>query len=426
VKETKDITVCVIDHGLFLPVAFRMAEECKRVLYHTPCEKAFATLNDHIIGDGFSEIERCEDFWKIKNEVDLWIFPDIQHSGLQLELESQGFAVWGSRNADSLEINREKFHRVLKEVGLPVPKYEVIKGLGNLRVFLKDKTDRYIKISKYRGTMETTHWRDYDLDSGWLDGMAVKLGPAQDLLKFLVFEPIDTPVEVGGDTYCVDGNWPGIMLHGDEEKDKSYLGAVTPFNEMPKELQDIMLAFSPILAKDRYRNQWSMETRDGRFTDATCRGGLPSTGSQLYTWKNFPDIVWHGANGELVEPEPRYMFSAESILNLKGKKEEWGKIRLPDELWQHALLAGCCEIDGAICFPSDGSGDSEVGWLQAGGDTPEEAIEGLKELEKILPEGMSTELHCFIDLLDGIKKAEKEGIPFGEGGVPDPAMMVEK
>ena len=154
-----------MDHGLFLPVAFRMAQACKRVCTRRRTEKAFTTLNDHIIGDGFSEIERCEDFWKLKHEIDLFIFCDIQHSGLQMELEDQGFAVWGSRNGDSLEINREKVNRVLEEVGLPVAPFEVIKGLTKLRVFLRDKTDRYIKISKYRGTMETTHWRDYDLDS---------------------------------------------------------------------------------------------------------------------------------------------------------------------------------------------------------------------------------------------------------------------
>ena len=69
-------------------------------------------------------------------------------------------------------------------------------------------------------------------------------------------------MEIGGDTFCVDGQWPKWMLHGDEEKDKSYLGAVTAYDDMPQELRDIMEAFSPILKKERYRNQWSMETRE--------------------------------------------------------------------------------------------------------------------------------------------------------------------
>ncbi len=197
-KEISEVTACVFDHGLFTSVAHRLAKACKRVLYHTPAECAFTTLEQHIIGDGHADIERCGDIWKVKDEVDLWVFPDIQHSGLQLELERQGFAVWGSRNGDSLEINRQKFNRVLEEVGLPVPKFVVIKGLTALREHLRDQTDKYIKVSKYRGTFETQHWRDYDLDSGTLDTPAVALGPAQDLLPFLVVDSIDAPVEVGG------------------------------------------------------------------------------------------------------------------------------------------------------------------------------------------------------------------------------------
>lgn len=425
-KDISQVTCCVVDHGLFPAVAFRMAKACKRVLYQTPTEKAFTTLNDHILGDGFEEIERCEDFWKIKKEIDLFIFPDIQHSGLQLELESQGFAVWGSRAGDSLEINREKFNRVLKEVGLPVAPYEVIKGLTNLRLFLQDKTDRYIKISKYRGTMETTHWRDYDLDSTWLDAIAVKLGPAQELLKFLVFEPIDAPVEIGGDTYSVDGKWPKWMLHGDEEKDKSYFGAVTAYDDMPQELQDIMEAFSPILKKERYRNEWSMETRDGRFIDATCRGGLPSTGSQLNTWGNFPEIVWAGAHGIIVDPEPEHLFSAECIVNLKSKKDEWGKARVPKELAGHLQLAGCCEIDGAICWPPDGDDESDVGWLVAGGDTMDETIENMKELAEKLPEGLSADLDTLVGLIEKIKAGEEAGVEFTDQEIPEPEIVIQK
>lgn len=423
-KPIEDATVLVFDHGLFLPIAHRLSKKFKRVLYYTPSEEAFATLNKHIIGDGFSDIERCDDIWKIKKEVDCWCFPDIQHSGLQLELESQGFAVWGSRNGDSLEINRQKFNRVLAEVGLPVAKHFVIKGLTNLRSHLSDKTDKYVKISKYRGTCETFHWRDQDLDSGWLDAMAVKLGPAQDLLSFLVVDPIECEVEVGGDTYCVDGQWPSLMIHGDEEKDRCYFGAVTPFDDMPEDLKKIMEAFSPVLKKERYRNQWSMETRDGRFIDATCRGGLPSTGSQLNIWSNFPEIVWFGAHGELVEPIPSHEFACETILSLKSKPHEWGKTRIPEELSEHAQFAACCEIDGAICFPPDGHSGDDVGWLVSNGDTMEETINEMNRLVELLPDGLDAAVLDLIELIAKIQAGEKEGIEFTKQEVPEPISVI--
>lgn len=424
-KDISQSTALVYDHSLFLCIAHRLAQKFKRVLYFTPCEEAFATLNRHIVGDGYDNIERCEDIWKVKNEVDCWVFSDIQNSGLQLELESQGRAVWGSRNGDSLEISREKFNRVLNEVGLPAAKHVLIKGLTNLRLHLRDETDKYIKVSKYRGTCETQHWRDYDLDSGWLDAMAVKLGPAQDMLPFLVFDPIDAPVEVGGDTYCVDGQWPSLILHADEEKDRCYLGAVTKLDNMPQELQDIMEAFAPVLKKERYRNQFSMETRDGRFIDFTARGGLPSTGSQLNTWSNFPEIIWAGAHGELVEPVPAHEFSVECILTLKSKPHEWGKTRIPKELEGHAQFAACCEIDGAICFPPDGHSGDDVGWLVAGGDTMESAVEEMNRLAALLPEGLEAATMDLIPLIEKIHDGEKAGVEFSDDQVPPPEIVLE-
>ncbi len=429
-KATSDITALVFDHGLFIPVAQTLAKTCKRVLYHSPFEEGFTTINRSLIGDGYPDIERCDDFWSIKDEIDLFVFPDIQHAGLQLELERQGKAVWGSRRGDSLELKRQKFHQVLKDVGLDVPVFVVVLGLDELREHLRDKTDKFIKISKYRGSMETTHWRDWDLDEGWLDSMAVRFGPAKNLIPFLVFDEIETELEIGGDTYCVDGQWPSLMLHGDEWKDKGYFGAVTKREDMPEQIQRVMEAFAPVLEGYRYRNEWSMELRVTKdkayFIDPTCRGGLPSTGSQLALWKNFPDIVWHGANGELVDPEPAAKFSAECVLTMKCDKGHWGKTRVIEELKDWARFGGCCEIDGAVCFPPDDAHGEEVGWLVAIGDTMETTIETMLEEVKLLPDGLHANTESLIHLLKEIREAEKQGIEFSEDQIPDPSTVLEE
>lgn len=423
-KDISQVTFCVVDNGLFAPVAHRLAKDAKRVLYYTNAERGFPKLSDYIVGDGFSDIERCDDIWEVKNEVSCFVFPDIQHSGLQLELESQGFPVWGSRAADSLEIDREHFLDVLGEIGLKVPDHDIIKGLTNLRLFLHDKEDKFIKISRYRGDMETFHWRDEDQDSGRLDNLAVKWGPAQDQIPFLVFDPIDAPIEVGGDTYCVDGQWPSLMLHGDESKDKCYLGAVTKREDIPDDLKAIYDAFGTVFKEHRYRNKFSIETRDGYFIDPTCRGGLPSTGSQLNTWKNFSEIVWHGAHGELVEPIPEHQFSAECILTLKAQKDSWGKTRVDEELKDFVKLTGCCEIDGSICFPPGEEEEKTVGWLVAGGDTMEEAIDQIHELADQLPDGLSAATDELVGLLKSIHDGEKEGVEFSDQQVPEPESAI--
>lgn len=428
-KDLKDITCCVVDHGLFIPVAQRLAKGFKRVLYHSPWEEGFPTINKCIVGDGFADIERCDDIWKAKKEIDLFVFPDIQNSGLQLELESQGFPVWGSRDGDSIEINRQKFHKILSQAGLEVPTFTTIKGLTKLRDYLKGKENKFIKISKYRGSLETCQWRSWHEDEGLLDVWAVRFGPAKELVPFMVFEPIDTDLEIGGDTYCIDGEWPSLMIHGDEWKDKGFLGTITERKDMPEHIQEVLDAFGPVLKEYRYRNNFSMELRvvndKAYFIDPCCRGPLPATGSQLELYGNYPEIIWYGANGMLIDPEPTAQFSAECIVKSKGEKGQWKKTVVPDELKDALKLSNCCEIDGAVCFPADDSHGEDIGWLISTGNTISDTIETMKEYESLLPSGLSIGIESLANLLKEIHESEKKGIEFTEQTVPEPAIVLE-
>jgi len=286
-------TVLVRGHGLDIPLARKLSQSFGRVLYFADWEEGFSSIKKFSIGNGFPDIERCEDLWHAKKDVDLFLYPDIGHSGEQLELESQGYRVWGSRLGDELELDRELFLGVLSDLGLEVPKYEVVVGLERLGDVLKDREDCYVKISRFRGDMETTHWRSWDLDEWVYHGWEVKFGPAGTTMRFLLFDPIDTPLEIGGDTYCVDGQWPSLMLHGIEWKDQGYFSFVTKRDEMPDAIKDTLDAFGPVLKQYRYRNQWSMELRvkddKAYFIDPTCF----SDDTDVLTmngWKRFKDL----------------------------------------------------------------------------------------------------------------------------------------
>lgn len=428
-KTVSDITVAVIDSGLFLSVAFRMAEEAKRVIFCQPCEKTPCSVQSACIGDGFSNIEQVRDFWPLVDDIDLFIFPDCHHSGLQRHLEGLGKAVWGCRNADVLELNRSKFMETVGSLGLDVPIYEEVRGLGNLRGHLRDQQDKYIKVSRYRGDMETFHWRSYAEDSCWLDAMAVWLGPVQDKLKFLVFDSIDTDLEIGGDTYCIDGEWPATVLNGIEAKDRSYFSAVTKREAMPEQITQVMGAFSPFLAENRYRQFWSMEVRvkddKAYFIDATVRSGLPSSASQQLLWKNYPEIVWAGANGELVNPEPVAMFSIETMVCTKPEKDCWDVVPLPKELERHCRFSNCAMIDGCYAFPPNEMRGGDLGWLCAVGDSPEEVLDEIKRLADLLPSGLDAKVEDLAGVLKEISTAHSEGITITKAAVPEPAAAIE-
>ncbi len=427
-KDVKDITVLCIDTGLFLPFARRMAEDCKRVIFYNPDRRRFPSLKQASIGDGFDDIESTLDFWPMLDDVDLVCFPDIGHSGLQMHLEEMGMAVWGSGTGDVIELNRQKFLTLLGEVGLEVPEYTAIKGLEKLANHLSDKEDQYIKVSRWRGDMETTHWRNWDMDRGWLDWMAVNLGPLKDELSFLVFPAIETDLEIGGDTYCIDGAWPKTMLNGLEHKDTTYFSAVTERNEMPDQIQEIMDALTGFMADYQYRNQTSFEVRvkddKAYFIDATQRCGQPSSASQQLLWENFAEIVWHGANGILVEPEPVAQFSIECMVTSKAEKDVWDTIKLPSELERHVRFSNCAFVDGCYAFPPDEFHHGELGWLCAIGNTPQETLDMAKELADQLPDGTDANLENLTGLIKEIETGAEQGIPFTDKPIPKPAEVI--
>lgn len=428
-KEVNNATALVYDNGLFLPLARRLAKDFKRVLYFTPWARGFTKLSDCVYGDGFPDVERCDDIWKVKSEVDLFVFPDIHNSGIQQELVSQNLPVWGSKSGDSIEWNREKLMRMLGELGLNVPEFEVVVGITALRVRLRDAVNKFIKISRFRGSFETTHWVSWEQNAGDLDVWAVEFGACRELIRFLVFDPIGDELEIGADTYCVNGEWPSRMLRGDEFKDKSYIGAVTNKSDMPEQILEVMAAFSPWLAKVGYANQWSMEMRgEGDkwyFIDATCRGGLPSTASQLNLMSNFSEVVWAGAHGELLQPEYSHDFSAECALSMKGEKGAWRKFVVEEKLQEAMKLAACCEVDGAVCFPPDECHDEEIGWLQASGDSIEEAVMKLGGFASKLPDGVSANTDTLVDLLKTLHKADEAGVGLTDEKLPEPEIAIK-
>jgi hypothetical protein len=422
-------TCLVVDHGFFLPVARRLAQDFGRVLYYTPWERAYPILNEGIIGAGFADIIRCNDFWPLLKQIDLVVCPDIYHAGLQAYLRSQGIRVWGAGPGMKLEIDREFFLKKLAELGLDVAPHHRVVGLSALADFLRDKTDQYIKVSQWRGSWETRHWRSWEQDANNLDVWAVRLGGLKEHVPFLVFEEIDTRLEIGADTYCVHGAWPDTMLHGIEKKDEAYFAAVTPYREMPDELTHIMAAFSPFLRACGYACPWSMEVRvtkdQAYFIDATTRGGLPSTASFLAA-KNVSEIFYHGAAGDLIQPDYGFKFSAECMVKLKGEPDAWASLILPPELQDALCVYDCCLLDGKLWWPSDGSKPiDEIGWLRATGDTPLEAARRMNELADLLPEGADACVESLADILREIPAEQAAGIKFSDQEIPPPEIVLE-
>lgn len=430
-KKHSEVKAVVVDHGIFLPIARRLAREFDKVWYYSPHERAFPTLRD-AVGDGFPDVERTDSLWKVKDDCDLFIFPDIGFAAEQKELLSQGKAVWGARSADSIEISRGRFIKELMEVGLPVPPYHKIVGMENLRDHLQDKKDKWIKMSRYRGDWETMHFRDWEHDELELDVRAMKLGPFKNLMTFYVFDDIPTTIEDGCDTYCIDGQFPSSVIHGMEAKDKAYIGTFQKYSDLPKEVSGVMDAFAPVLASYEYRSMFSCEVRitgagESYFIDPTLRAGSPPSQVMCEMVGNLGEIFWHGAHGELMQPEQASKFGVQALVCVPSSREFWATMEVDDEL-DHWLKCGfCSKIGDHLVFPPDHDcPKGDVGWLTAVGDTLPEAIEALRYHVSLLPDGCHCDVNNLAELLEEIADAEDKGMEFTDQQVPEPASVIEE
>lgn len=415
---------------MFLPVAVKLSEQVKKVYYQTPTEKGFQEIGDFVLGDGVPNIHRIDDIFErsIFEEVDLFVFPYILDGGLQEHLESCGKAVWGARRADELERLKGKFYEMLEEVGLEVPEHEVIVGMENLRIYLKEHENVFVKMSKFRGTMDTWKHRHYQSSLSYLDMLAVKLGPFQDLVTFYVLQEIKTDIEGGIDTYCIDGQWPNDVVLGYEKKNETYLATVKPMVDIPECFTKVNKALSPVLARYNYRQFFSTEVRVkddvSYFIDPTCRTASPAGEEMLDLFGNIGDIFWKGAHGELVQPDITAKFAGEAYLHWEGDEKEWKCLVVSEEFRGRVKIYGSAYLDGAFWWPPE---DEEViGCVVGIGDTPQEVIDSIKEsVEALEDQPISVNMASFVDLIKEIETAEANDIHFSSTPLPEPAKLLE-
>src|SRR6266481_4492730 len=201
-------TILIAEGGLFTSWAFRLAKEYERVLLFRPWTRSFSHPNDYRIASGYSEFERAEHFWEHVDEADTICFLDVHFPDWATHLRQLGKPVWSAFYGEDLELYRAETKEKLKQVGLPVSPYEVVYGMDELRDWLKDHPDQYVKISKLRGLTETFHSETYDLVKVKLDDIEHKLGGASSTQEFICEDAIDSITETGYDGWCIDGQFP--------------------------------------------------------------------------------------------------------------------------------------------------------------------------------------------------------------------------
>lgn len=383
-----NLTILVIDNGLFVETACRLAKDVKQCYYYTPWEDSFPKMNRAYIGYGLEGIERVDSpFGKCLDEADLVVFPDIYFGALQSRLESMGKKCFGAGYGEVLETSRDGTKELMKSLGLPVAKWWKVTGVKALRDLLKEHKDVFVKINKFRGMFETFYSKNYKISEPQLDEIEHKLGAFKYITEFIVEENLKDCVEVGCDFYTVGGKFPNTFLAGMEIKDKAYLGVVRNAKDFPEWLTHFNDTISPTLDALDYKGLMSTEIRVGKdkkgyMIDLCARQASPPGELYQEMYTNFTDIVWNVANGKIIEPAVQAKYGAEALIHSPWADHNWQPISFPKEYREYVKLRNGCKINGQYYVIPQDTGLPEVGAVWGFGDTKEEAIDMVKEIAK--------------------------------------------
>lgn len=409
----EDTTVLIWDQSAgFTHIARALVGQVRQVLYFSIWDLAFPRARDILPGVGIEGVERVPDFFEALPRADWCLFTDVGNGGLQEYLRQLGIPVCGSGRASELERDRWLLKVAAREAGLTVSEGELVHGLEELRDVLSHDHQCFVKLSYFRGDCETYHHRTAASSRPWLDDLALKLGPAGEKLDFIVEDPIagDPCVEIGVDSFCVDGQFPETTLWGYEVKDAAFLGFTTP---LPPLLLGLQEQLGHLLAVYGYRGPISTEFRvtpDAAYLiDLTCRFGSPPSELQSHLLTNLAEVLYGCALGESTEPVYRATYGAQLVMGSGwGAEHALGlEIEHPDRVALH----GHCLIDGQD-FTVSPSEIEEFGGAVGWGETADEAI----KLATEAAEGVKAfRYEPRAGAFDEAKKAMGEGETLGLG-----------
>ena len=379
-----NLSVCVVDNSgaFYISIAKRLSESFNRTYYYSVNQSPFPRQALDQVGKGYDSIIKIDEFWSSLDLFDIIVFPDIYFNDWGSVLRKMGKLVWGGCESEILETNRKVFKTEMVDVGMPVPPTQYVTGVTELEKVLTPLKDKWIKISYYRGELETFHHIDIQHTKQWLIEISYKMGPLSETMEFLIEDPIESIAETGCDGWCVNGNYPDQMIWGVEIKDMGYIGKRSNYNELPVPVKEVNDKFKPVLQKYKHTGFYSTEiryTKEGvaYYTDACMRAGSPPSNTYMAMIDNWDEIISEGCKGNLVSPNFIAEYGVEIMLKSAHCNEGYLNISYPMEYGENIKLKGSFKVEDeeyVIPFPQAAFDMEEFGSVVVVGNNLEEII----------------------------------------------------
>jgi len=422
-------TVLFIDNGLFTAFARKVAPAFKRALYYMPWQRQFVRSRELCVGIGFPEIERVRSPFRhgrkdLTNEVDLVVCLDQFHNDLQFLFEEKfECRVFGAREAEELELYRWEARKLFQKLGLPVLDAEHIIGMPALREHLQRFKDRWIKNSFNvggRADAETFHHDEYKITKPRLDELEYDLGPGlSSIYEFISEANYPNAVEIGFDGYTIDGRYPDWSMQAFEVKGLGMFAVMKPYERLAEPVKLVNAALADTFKAYRYRGFWSSEIAWGKeqrpiLRDPCCRLGSPSNELLQELIGNWPEIIWHGAAGEMIQPKVLAKYGVVVMVYSEMSGKNWEVLHYPEKLDQFVKLRNPTMIKG-VRYAVPQNQPQNIAGIVGTGDTMLDAVRSVAErVKQVKGDRMQVAMESIPKALDVIAKGEELGIRFSD------------
>lgn len=403
----KDKSVLVYDNsGFFTGFASCLTDHFGNVGYFYPWETFYSDGRELVVGQGLPGITRVKFLERNMDQWDLIVFTCAQDGYYQEQLRKYGKRVFGSGLGSEVELLRWKTKQRFIEAGIELPECHRVSGVDELRQFFKDNPrDQkwYVKVSELRGLADTWGARNYAEAKTQIDEWECKYSPQCYLMHFLVELAIEDADEIGYDGLSIDGEFPETCMWGAEKKDKSYFGTVSDYSSLPEPLRKVNESISPVLKELQYRNFIASELRNESPIDITARCSSPAGEVVTSNMENIGEVLWFGAEGQLVQPIWKHKHGAQLIITSDSAMTSSLVVEFPEEirpfvkLYNHARVNAGQGIGVKDQFVPQVNRGIHVGSVIALSDDPQEAIDLCKERAGMI-NGFELEFEC--DSLD--------------------------
>ena len=368
--------ILVLDNGLYPDVARRLAKSGASVGYFSTWGNSFPRSQEQAPAIGIPHVERVNDpIQALAAHPGLVVVADLYLDDYEFLARQLEIPTVGANTGTQLETDRWRLKEVLSNAGLEVIQSVEIEGLENVRAYLQEHPDTYVKVSTFRGDMETRKAADWLVE---YHDLAARLGPFGSRMRFIVEDAIPDAIEVGLDGYYCGSTWLEPFVVGVETKDATYWGAVVDSIErLPREVRKIVNVIGGIFKQCGYRGFFSNEMRilpDGRtfFTDATCRVPSPPGGVMMGACRNFAEVIRGLGKGVAVAPDYAGRWLTEIVLKSDWVADRFLEVKVPSlELY---TFHNYCVLDDRVWVIPHDSQMSEFGSALGWGDDLESAI----------------------------------------------------